>query len=325
MNSRFIVFSILLFFLAGGCLDREVKKYEFDEYLMHTDFKIILYSEISGQAARKLALQAFGICRDLENRYSTTITNSLIYRLNRKGYMRIDPETYSILKKALQLSAMSGGKFDITIYPLMKIWGFENADRRIPGRKEITEALKRIGYKNIILFPGSVRLLNGAEINLGGILKGYAVNKMIGFLKSGKIAGGIVDAGGNLGVFGRKPDGTEWNIGIRNPRGGGIFRSIHMDPDNSVATSGDYEQFLMTNNIRYSHIFDPATGYPARSSVASVSVIRPYPENSDGYSCSFFLMGPESGIAYADKHGIPVFYIMETNSVLYTAQSALWK
>ncbi len=325
MRSILAVLYLITAFLATGCESSKLKRYEFSEYLMHTTYKITLYSTPSGQKAKSLANQAFKICRELENKYSTTLSNSLVAQLNRKGKINIDSETYSILKKAQELSEISGGKFDITVYPLMKIWGFYRSRQQIPSSNEISAALKSVSYQNIILSSNSIQLLNGAKIDLGGILKGYAVNKMIGFLKSKNVPAGIVDAGGNLGIFGSKPDQSKWNIGVRHPRKEGIYTSIEMSPDFSIATSGDYEQFLITNKARYSHIMDPQTGYPLKSPVLSVSIIRPYPENPDGYSCTFFLMGPEAGIAYADKHGIPVYYIIETNFTLYSAQSIWWK
>jgi thiamine biosynthesis lipoprotein len=134
-----------------------------------------------------------------------------------------------------------------------------------------------------------------------------------------------VNAGGNLKVFGSKPDKSSWNIGIRHPRKPGEYYSIITLPkDFAIATSGDYEQYFITNGVRYCHLFDPRTGYPARNGVVSVSVIFPRAEDTDGYSKLFFIGGADSGLRYADKNHIPVLYILETNNILFETNSLDW-
>lgn len=323
---RIFFSAALLLLIFSGCSKADLKKHEYTGLRMNTVYRIVFYSNLNEQEARKISDGAFALCAELETNYSSLITNSIIWKINAGAGAEIDPVTYSLLKKALYLSELTSGKYDITVYPLMKLWGFYQQEYRLPATGEIKTVLNQVGYRNIKLSTHSVSLSHGARIDLGGLFKGYAVNRIAEFLQSKGIQSGLVDAGGNLLVFGTKPDRTPWAIGIRNPRKeGDIYKVVNLDPGLSIATSGDYEQFFITNGTRYFHIMDPATGFPVKTRVVSTSVIIPAPDNADGYSSSFFLLGPEQGIPLADKMGLPVFYILETNNTLYTRQSARWR
>ncbi len=329
MRRIFFVFLAVLIFSGFSSCGKRLKKFEFNEYMMNTVFQIVIYTDLTKDEAGTLAAKTYRICHELEMKYSTTLTDSLVSKLNRDGRMDIDSETYRIIKDALDFSKRTDGLFDITIYPLMKTWGFYDQNYRLPGMNEIKMILPHVNYRLIQLSTNRIILQNGAKIDLGGILKGYAIHKMVSNLQAQNVSAGIVNAGGNLKVFGRKPDGSRWRIGIKHPRNPGeLFSTIQLEPDLSIATSGDYEQYFITNNIRYHHIMNPKTGFPVKNGVISSSVITSEDqdfEDSDGYSSSFFLMGADKGVDYANKNHIPVLYILESNNVISSTNSIWWK
>ena len=328
---RRIIIGFLMVVIFSGLFScgRSLKKYEFKEYLMNTVFQIIIYTDLKKDQAGVLAAETFRICHQLEMKYSTTITDSLVSKINKDGYSEIDSETYRVVKDALEFSKKTGGMFDITVYPLMKTWGFYDQNYRLPGINEIKSILPHVNYRYISLSSNRIVLQNGVKIDLGGIMKGYAIHEMVSNLQAHNITAGIVNAGGNLKVFGRKPDGSPWRIGIRHPRSiGELFSTVELKPDLSIATSGDYEQYFITNNTRYHHIMNPKTGFPVKNGVISASVITSEDqdfEDSDGYSSSFFALGPEKGIDFANKNHIPVLYILESNKVISSTNSIWWK
>ncbi len=320
------IFLLFLIFMFTGCaVKKEVRKIEKTELMMHTVFQIVIYTDLSDASADLIFEGAFKIVRNYEVKYSTTSNDSIVSKLNFSRSADWDTDSIAVLKDALDLSAISGGRFDVTVYPLMKVWGFYDDNGHIPAASEINEILKHVGYRNIKIKGSRVTLSDDVKIDLGGIVKGYTVNQVVKYLQDSGIKAGFADAGGNLKVFGRKPDGSDWLIGIRHPRkSGDLFGTIVLESGKSVATSGDYEQYFITNGIRYFHIMNPFSGYPVRNGVVSASVISESREASDGLSSMFFTIGPDKGLELAEKMKLPVLYIIETNGLLTYTNSSLW-
>lgn len=227
-----------------------------------------------------------------------SITNELTK--NKKG-MRITNEEGLILKKSQYVSEITGGAFDITVGLLENIWGFRTDKPHLPEKEEIIDALSKIGYKDISLTDSTVSFKKeGMVIDFGGISKGYAVDRAVEILKKEGIKAGIVDAGGDLKVFGKKPNGGKWLIGIRDPeRKGAIIKRVSID-EGAVATSGNYERYFIKNGKRYHHILDPKTGYPANRCV-SVTVVTKDAILADALATGLFVLGPDAGMALIEK------------------------
>ncbi|MCK4585670.1 FAD:protein FMN transferase [candidate division WOR-3 bacterium] len=218
-----------------------------------------------------------------------------------KDEMKITGEECFILRKSKYLSEITDGAFDITVGLLENIWGFREDKPHLPDKVEITDALSKIGYKDIILKDSTASLKKeGMVIDLGGVSKGYAVDRAVELLKKEGVKSGIVDAGGDLKVFGRKPDGRKWLIGIRDPeKPGAIIKRISIDKG-AVATSGNYERYFIRDGKRYHHIMNPKTGYPATSCV-SVTIIAKEAMISDALATGIFVLGPEKGMILIEK------------------------
>jgi thiamine biosynthesis lipoprotein len=311
---------------APGCGEKKIVRYSYDKLYMSTHFEVVIYTSKGESFANEAAYAGFAEAARLDKKFSTTDPESLITRLNRNGGGELDPETAEILSTSAKFYHMSGELFDVTVLPLVRLWGFIDEQYRLPATNEIRETLNKVSFTNVIIENGKVTLKNGAMLDFGAIAKGFAIDKLVQVLQSNGISSGLVNAGGNLQVFGDKPDGTLWKIGIKNPREDGkIYQTVELKSGLSIATSGDYERFFITNGIRYHHILNPKTGWSMRNGVASVSVIVGNGELSDVLSTSLFLLGPDKGIGYAESNRLPVLYIMDTNGQLQERKSSFWQ
>ncbi|OHD53905.1 MAG: hypothetical protein A2Y33_00640 [Spirochaetes bacterium GWF1_51_8] len=316
---------LVLLFILSSCAG--VQRYEYSRFIMDTYFEIIVYSDKPFGEVDRAADGAFGLIEALEKKFSVTDTNSAIYQLNRDKSVEADSEMLTVFSNTLAMSAWTSGAFDPTIYPLVALWGFFSDQFRVPTAQEIQSIMKSVDYMKITITGGKVILDGGVSVDFGGILKGYAVDQAVEHLTANGIVSGIVNAGGNLKVFGVKPDGSNWEIGIRHPRDkGGIYTVLSLKPgaEMSVATSGDYERFFMENGTRYHHIMSPFDGYPVHNGVVSVSIAHESAMLCDGLSTSLFVMGAEKGIEFADKNGIAAMIITEKDGMLIEHRSVKW-
>jgi len=215
----------------------------------------------------------------------------------------VDWEFFELLERSLNISRLTKGCFDITVGPLKKLYKFFNDEYELPSNQQINEALQSVGYKFIALDRKNCEVCfrkDGLRISFSAIGKGYAsdcVKKM--WMKEG-VHSGVINASGDLNAFGRKPDGKQWNVGIADPdQPGRILMYVSIDSA-SVATSGDYEQYFMHKNIRYSHNIDPRTGLPV-TGIKSVSVFSPSAELSDALATAVYVMGSATGIDFVNQ------------------------
>jgi thiamine biosynthesis lipoprotein len=210
----------------------------------------------------------------------------------------IRPEVLEVLRTAQQISAWTNGKFDITFGAMSGVWKFDHdQDNRIPPRSEIEARLPLIGYEQLELdTTANTAFLRqrGMRVHLGGIGKGYAVDRAVAMLRSHGINDFMIQAGGDLYASGRRGD-RPWRAAIRDPRGEGLFAAMDL-ADTTFSTSGDYERFFMDGGRRYHHILDPDLGQPARGS-RSVTIVAKRAVIADGLSTGVFVMGPDQGMA----------------------------
>ena len=320
----------LLAFLLSGCGQNNYKE---SRLLMGTVFDITIRAS-NQEIAKEAANKAFIEIQNLENKLSVFKNDSEISLLNRNGQIsNPSPELTAIIKESIRAGDLSAGAFDITLAPVINLWGFGPKEKtsvraserqsvkktdniEIPEEKEIKEALKLVNYKNIVIDEKNNSIYfkkKGMEINLGGIAKGYAVDKAVEVLKRENIKKAIVNAGGNLFAY-----GTTWRVGIKNPRKEGIFKTVCVK-NKAIATSGDYERFFVSEvkgkRKRFSHIFDPRTGYPAQDCI-SATVIAPSGVESDWLSTSLFVLGPEKAKALLNKMGLKGIIIDKNEKII---------
>ena len=222
----------------------------------------------------------------------------------------VTPELFDLLSACVKYSRESDGAFDITVGPLMKVWGFYKGTGRLPHRAEVRAALDRVGYRNIVL-DGANRTVqfarSGVELDPGGIGKGYAVDRMIEVLKQYGIRTALVSASGSsIYGLGAPPGEKGWKVQIRDPKDQSKSVAEVYLKDESMSTSGNYEKFFRAEGKIYSHIMDPRTGWPAQG-VLSVSVVAPRTLDSEAWTKPFFVNGRE----WAAKHkpaGLRAFF-----------------
>ncbi len=304
-----IVFLSFLSFFLFSCSNAPKEKiYRKSSIVMDTLVTITVVSD-SAKKANGAIDAAFAELHHLENLISFWDPKSEISEIAREAGIRpvkVSPETLDLIEKAIYVSKETGGAFDGTMGPVIRLWNIPYS-KRIPSEASIKKALKLVGYKHIIVDPRKSTVYldkKGMSFDTGGIAKGWAGDYAEAVLKAHGIKAGLVAIAGDIKAFGTKPDGHGWRVGIENPRPTGpndrILASIALHNED-ISTSGDYERYFIINGVRYHHLLDPKTGQPARG-FESVTVIAPKGVWADGF-CKIFVMGPKSGPALAKKLG----------------------
>ena len=244
----------------------------------------------------------FAEIKRIEDLLSKYKEDSEVSRLNKMAKSKVSPDTFYVIKKAKEFWQASEGAFDITVGPLMDLWGFTDKRFSAPDAEQVKQALKLVGSDEIILQESDnvVEFRNlGMKIDLGAIAKGYALDCAVNRLKENGINSCLINAGGQVYALGDKL-GAPWRIAIKNPRGKDIVDYLELR-DESVSTSGDYEQYFIQDNKRYSHILNPKTGYPLDSGVISATVIAPSGLTADALSTAISVLGKAKGEELAKK------------------------
>jgi thiamine biosynthesis lipoprotein len=243
----------------------------------------------------------------LERLLSRFDTRSEISRINNAaglGRIKISRETYALLSKALEISKLSEGAFDITVGPLISLWDYKHA-KRVPDEAAIRKALSLVGISSLSLDSKSqsAGLLHpGQMIDLGGVGKGYISDRATDMFQSRGVTSAFTNIGGNVSTLGSKTDGSPWQVGIRHPRQEDQLVGAVKVSGQSVVTSGDYERFFIDQQgARRHHLLDPKTGYPAVSGLVSVTVIHESAMMADALSTAIFVSGMEKGLNLLDQ------------------------
>ncbi len=235
----------------------------------------------------------------------------------------------AMIAEALQISEDSEGAFDMTVLPLSEVWDFDRfgeADfdpesASVPDAALIEEALAKVDYRKLSYDPGTHMLStedNDVQIELGAIGKGYAADKAMALLKDEGVTGAMINAGSTISVTGHKSDGSDFHVAVRNPRGeADDYIGVLSLTDLSIATSGDYERYFEENGVRYHHILDPKTGYPADSGLIQVTIICDSGMLADALSTACFVLGLDKGMALAESYGAMALMVDQDRQVWY--------
>ena len=257
-----------------------------------------------GQNRDRALEEAVAEIQRLDSLLSIGSDSSDISRLNREKTAVLSPDAASLLESALDLARDTQGVFDPTVYPLVKLWGFYDKDYHVPSRQELSQALALVDYREVSLGEdGQASLGPGQQIDLGGIGKGYTSQRVTELLRQAGITSAMVSLGGNVQCLGAKPDGSPWNIGIRDPFGEELYAAVRVT-DKAVITSGGYERYFEDpeTGIIYRHILDPRTGFPAEKGLSSVSIVTSDGTLGDGLSTALYIMGLEEATRYWQAH-----------------------
>lgn len=244
---------------------------------------------------------AFDEIKRIEDQMDIHKNNSEISRLNKEG--RLDTASSDliyVINRSIHFSRISAGAFDITIHPILELWRNKINSGSYPADQEINDTLTLVNYRNITVENDTVGFeLEGMSIDLGGVAKGYAVDRAVEVLRKQGFDSGFVDAGGDGMFFGTKPDGLPWIVGLRNPDNKTESIIVLKILDMAVATSGNYERYF-NESARLSHISDPRTGYSSQNLI-SATVIAASAMEADALATAVFVLGPDEGMELIEK------------------------
>jgi thiamine biosynthesis lipoprotein len=324
------VASLLCLLSVVGCLraaEPPVARFSFTEPHMGTRFKIIVYAPDEA-AANKAAKAAFARIAELDGIMSDYRPASELMQLCKKAGgepVKVSQDLFYVLSKSQQLAERSGGAFDVTVGPIVRLWRVARKTRRMPDADKLKQALELVGYKNVRLDEKAqtVQLLKaGMQLDLGGIGKGFAADEALKTLEKHGIKSALVAAGGDIAVSAAPPDADGWSIGIapledpeNNPK---RYLLLH---DMAVSTSGDFEQHVEIDGKRYSHIVDPKTGIGLIGR-QSVTVVAPRGIDSDSLTKVVSVWGPKRGLQFIEKMpGVAAYLARKTDGGEETFQS----
>lgn len=314
------MFALLLaLLLLAGCSRAEQTKTT--EYLNAMD--TIMQLDAYGPAREAGLAAAVSEIERLEALLSVTREDSEVYRINHaQGQpVPVSADTAALLELAAFLWADTDGALDITIYPVLRAWGFTTSSYQVPTEADLASLLLLVDGGQVRLLGEEVQLEPGMEIDLGSLAKGYAGDRAAEALRQAGVTSALLNLGGNVQAVGAKPDGSAWNVGIRDPRSsdGGCFASLSVT-DCAVVTSGGYERFFEQDGEIYGHILDPETGHPARSGLQSVTIVGDSGAMCDGLSTALFVMGETRALEYWRSHdGFEAVLLTDDGRVLVTA------
>jgi thiamine biosynthesis lipoprotein len=258
---------------------------------------------------------------ELDERLSTFRETSEVSRFNADpgtDWFAVSAETVFILRQGIEVSALSGGAFDMTVGPLVDLWGFGPVGEptRVPAQAEIDALLASTGYEllQIRASPPAVRRTRpGVQIDLSAIAKGYAVDELTVVLDNAGVGAYLVEIGGEVRARGVKTDGTAWRIAVESPVAGTrLVQSVVRLRDAAIATSGDYRNFFEHDGKRYSHTIDPRTGRPIVHDLGAASVISESAMHADAWATALLVLGPERGLEIARREGLAANLIIRT-------------
>ncbi len=296
------LWGVTFFALLYGCTKAPItestpaaEKQTAEIFAMDTVMDLTVYGDASVLKSAK------EIITDLEHKFSVTDESSDIYRLNKEKQAVVSSDTLDLIRFAKDISERTGGALDITVYPIVKAWGFTTGEYRIPSADELHSLLSAVDYKKVQTDGSTVTLPDDSMLDLGSVAKGYTGDRLIDHFRANGITSAIVSLGGNVQTLGAKPDGSLWRVGIADPFGGDYAGALRVQ-DKCVITSGSYQRFFEEGGVRYHHIIDPSTGSPAAGGFISVTVIGEKGALCDAFSTALFVMGKDKAFDFCKKN-----------------------
>ncbi len=292
---------------------------------MGSRFDITLVAKDSNSANTYIDTAISEITR-IEKLISSWDPNSQTSEINKMAGIRpvkVAVELIELIERAKEISKITDGAFDISYASIDKVWHFDGTMTHKPTEEEIANSVAKIGYQNIIVdkVRQTVFLkLEGMKIGFGALGKGYAADKVRNMLKAKGVPAGIINASGDLTTWGKQPDGTDWMVGITNPLNKNKVFSWFPVVDAAVATSGNYEKFVEFDGIKYSHIIDPRTGYPA-TGLVSVTIFAKSAELCDALATSVFITGVDTGLNIIDQIKGVECIIVDDHNAIHTSKN----
>ena len=315
------LFNLFLSIFLLTLISCQQQKNTLDFMAMNTYMRVQVYSksDLKSQEKAQTILQD---CKNeiinLENQLSTTIPTSDVYKLNNLHELnpQVHPCVFELLDFSRTMYKKTDGAFNSSLYPVIREWGFTTGDYKIPSQEKIAELLQYTDFNKV-----DVPLPQNMQLDFGAIGKGYAGDKVLELLRQKGITSALLDFGGNIQTLGTKPDGSLWNVGIKNPwDNSSVICSVSID-SKAVITSGGYERFFTgADGKKYIHIFDSKTGCPCESDLESVTIVAQSGTYADALSTSLYVMGKENAINFwKNNSDFDFILITKDHELLYSA------
>ncbi|MCK4594128.1 FAD:protein FMN transferase [bacterium] len=268
------------------------------------------------QAALKRAREAI---EDVERWADSRNPEAEVFQLNQRageGPVTVSAALARILETSIEVAEDSNGAFDPTVLPLILAYGFGGENQGVPDAEELQAVLSYVDYRQVKLGENSVEIPSGFALDLGGVAKGYAADEALRAMWDAGAEAGLVNIGGDIAVFGERPGGGPWRVGVQHPRAPGELFAVLTLENEAVATSGDYERYFIEDDVRYHHLLDPKTGLPARELV-SVTVVAPSCVLADAYATAVFILGHNEGFKHLEANdSLEGMLILEEDGLL---------
>ena len=316
---------LLSFSLLSACDGRHSVNNEMNTAVRDDLLGTVISISIHGDDSEHLFEQSFEAVQDIDNRMSVNRVDSEISRLNEtlEGFYTVSADIFGLIDRAIYLSELSNGAFDITIGAVSELWRLDGDFAVLPSEETIRDKLLYVGSDGISLSEDgrTVFMSEGMRLDLGSFAKGYSIDIVKDMLIENGVRHALLDFGGDLHAIGYRPDGSKWRIGIRSPIiGDNDIACIVEVSDLSIITSGGYERFFEQDGVVYHHILNPLTGYPAESGLLSVTVISPNSTDADALSTACFVLGLEKGMNLLESlDGFEGIFITD-DKIVYTTQ-----
>lgn len=260
------------------------------------EIKFYWHNEIQ---AKKILQEIDDRLKEIDSLLNYFSTRSLVSEINARHRVYLPSDIRELFLLSDSISRLTNGLFDISIAPLLELWGFYGDKKRVPTKQEIEQTKRLVDYRKIKIKGDTIIISENMKIDLGGIAQGFATDQIVKIFKKYGIKSAIINVAGEVYGLGMSPRKRPWIVGIKNPRGEGIIEKVELN-DNALSTSGDYEKFFVIDNIRYAHIIDPRTGYPARE-FASVTIFAQSTTFADGIATAVSVMGAHRGKKFLDS------------------------
>ena len=336
ISKRGLSLILILVFLLSGCANNSsVEKYPFSYSgpTMGTSFSIKASQLPEGVKTYRLESLIKDRLTEVNQHMSTYIKDSELSLINSSkstGSQFISPDLYKVISTAQEVSRLSDGALDITVGPLVNLWGFgiDKMSYQAPEAEDIKQALGNIGYDKLVL-TGRLKTLSktlpGISIDLSSLAKGYAVDEVANILDQQGVTNYMVEIGGELHLKGKNLQGENWRIAVEKPTAEKReLQRVLSITDIAMATSGDYRNFFEQDGQRFSHTIDPRTGYPITHKLASVTVLSDTTMKADAWATALMVLGPEEGYKIAEQQKLAVFFIIKTDQGFVQRETPLF-
>lgn len=315
---------LFTFFLQFACSNAQ-EVFHKTTKLMGSRFDLTVVAKDSTDGKKYIETAIKEITR-IEKLISSWDTNSQTSEINSNAGikpMNVDKELFDLIKRAIAISKLTDGAFDISYASMDRIWKFDGSMTKMPSKEEIIASVEKVGYQNIVLDKENYTVflkLKGMKIGFGAIGKGYAADKAKQLLILKGVSSGIINASGDMNTWGKQPNGEDWTVAITNPMNKNKAFALLPLKQGAVVTSGDYEKFVMFDGVRYAHIINPKTGYPSKG-IISVTVFAPTAELADALATSIFVMGKDVGLDRINQIPNVECIIIDTEGNIHQSQN----